>query len=137
MRCSSDVGKKCQTMLDMCRRYFYCWCCLCVRVQEVFPRHIQGLFSFCSDNVNFIHEIVTFKNIFDIIYTDALPIYYAVYKCICTKVWYSWEILAYYTQLNDIFSGTHAHHCSGNLCFEKAFSSIYFDDAPTSPHTSL
>ena len=81
MRCSSDVGKKCQTMLDMCRRYFYCWCCLCVRVQEVFPRHIQGLFSFCSDNVNFIHEIVTFKNIFDIIYTDALPIYYAVYKC--------------------------------------------------------
>jgi len=88
--------------------------------------------------VNFIHEIVrNLANISDITHSDDLPIYYAVHKCICTKVRYSWEILACYTQFNDIFSGTHANYCCGNLCIEKAFYGLNSGNASTSPHTSL
>jgi len=47
---------------------------------------MQGLFSFVSDNVKSIYEIVrNFLHISDIIHTDYLPMYYAVINVYAPK----------------------------------------------------
>lgn len=64
-------------------------------------------------------------------------IHCAVHKCICTKVWNCWEVLAYRTQFNDIFSGTHACYCCGNLHAEEALFSFNFNFPSCCTHASL
>ena len=66
-----------------------------------------------------------------------LQIYDAVHKCICSQARNCREVLAYRTQFGDIFSGTHACDCSGNLFSEEALSRINLSLTSSSSHASV
>lgn len=74
---------------------------------------------------------------FKVACANSLQVYGAVHKCVRTKVWNCREILAYCAQFNDIFSGTHALYCCGNLHTEEALSSSNINFPSSNTYTSL